>query len=57
MEKFLKNLQAQAESNPLVAVGVGIAALTAVSKFLEARGQASARRTWEREVARRERKS
>jgi hypothetical protein len=55
MEKFLKNLQVQAEDNPFIALGIGVAVLTAVSKFIDAAGNASSRRTWAREVKRRER--
>ena len=53
MEKFLTRLQTQIEENPLVAIGVGIALLTAASKFIDAAGSAYGRRTWSKEVARR----
>lgn len=55
MNKFLKNLQEQSEDQPLVAIGVSIAALTALSAFLKAAGDVSGRRTYAREIRRRER--
>jgi hypothetical protein len=57
MEKFLAKLQAQAQENPLVAIGVGVALLTAASKFIDAAGSAYGRRTWSKEVARRAKKA
>jgi hypothetical protein len=56
MEKFLKNLQGQAEDNPFVAIGIGVAVLTTLSKIIDTYGNAKGRRTWTREVKRRERK-
>jgi hypothetical protein len=53
MEKFLANLKAQAEENPFVALGIGVAVFTAASKFIDAAGSAYGRRTWSKEVARR----
>lgn len=53
MEKFLAKLQDQIEENPLVAIGIGVAVLTAGSKFIDAAGSAFGRRTWSKEVARR----
>lgn len=53
MNEFLEKLKDQAEENPLVAIGIGIAAVTAVSKFLDAAGNAYGRRTWSKEVNRR----
>lgn len=55
MEKFLNNLKAQAEENPLIAIGVGVAVLTAAGKFIDAAGKAAGHRTWAKEVARRDR--
>lgn len=55
MEKFLANLKAQAEANPLIAFGVAAALLTAAGKFIDAAGKAAGHRTWAKEVARRER--
>jgi hypothetical protein len=56
MDKFLERLQEQAQENPLVAIGIGVAALTAVSKFIDAAGSAYGQRTWSKEVARRSKK-
>lgn len=36
MKKFLDNLKAQAEANPIVAMAAGAALLTAVSKLMDA---------------------
>ena len=57
MEKFLKRLQAQAEENPMVALAVGVAVLTASSKFISAAGDAYGQKTWSKEVARRSKNS
>jgi len=57
MEKFLTRLQQQAEENPIMAIAVGVAVLTAASKFLNAAGSAYGRRTWSKEVNRRARKA
>ena len=57
MEKFLNNLKRQAEESPMIAIGVGIGVLTAASKFLDAAGKAQGRRTWKKEVQRRDRMS
>lgn len=53
MERFLTRLQGQAEENPMLAIAVGVAVLTAASKFINASGEAYGRRTWSKEVARR----
>ena len=56
MNKFLANLQTQTENNPVVAIGVGAAALTAVTKFISVLNDRRATRVWAKEVARRSRK-
>lgn len=56
MEKFLTRLKEQAEENPIMAIAVGVAVLTASSKFLNAAGNAYGRRTWSKEVNRRTKK-
>jgi hypothetical protein len=53
MEKFLTRLQNQAEENPMLALAIGAAVLTASSKFINAAGAAYGQRTWSKEVARR----
>lgn len=56
MEKFLENLKAQAEDNPVLAMGVAAGLLTAFSKFMEANTNARNAKTWRREEIRREMK-
>lgn len=53
METFLQNLKRQAEENPIVALAVGTAVLTAITKFLGASVDAKNSRAWAQEVARR----
>lgn len=49
MDKFLNNLKAQAEENPVLAMGVAAALLSASSKFINSAA-------WRKEVNRRARK-
>lgn len=49
MDKFLENLKRQAEENPMVAMGVAAAIITAVTKFMDSS-------SWRAEVKRREKK-
>lgn len=53
MNKFLNNLKAQAEANPLVAMAAGAALLTAASKLLDANTARIAAHTHALEVQRR----
>ena len=46
MNEFLENLKKEAAANPLVAMGIAAALLTAAGKFVNAS-------SWKREVARR----
>lgn len=57
MEKFLNNLKHQAEANPIVALGVAAALLTAMGKFVDAAGHAKGSRAYARDVDRRIRQS
>lgn len=57
MSKFVDNLKRQAEENPIVALGVGAAALTALSKLLDANTARVSAKTHAREIDRRVRKS
>ena len=57
MEQFLNNLKRQAEENPVVALGVAAALLTAVGKLVDSSVNARNSRAWEKEVARRDRMS
>ena len=50
MNKFLQNLQRQAEDNPMVALGVGVALLSAAGKFIDAAGHAKGSRAYARQV-------
>jgi hypothetical protein len=49
VEKFLKNLQRQAEENPVLALGVAAGLIGAVSKFMDST-------SWKKEVRRRAKK-
>lgn len=53
MKKFTDNLKRQAEENPILALGVGAALITAMTKLLEANTARSYARTHALEVARR----
>ena len=53
MKKYIDNLKRQAEDNPLLALGVGAALLTAVTKLINANTERNNAKTWEREVDRR----
>jgi len=53
MNDFLENLKRQAEDNPIVAIGVGAALITAVSKLLSAKTEWKNAVSWDRETARR----
>lgn len=53
MNEFLNNLKRQAEENPMIALAVGGAVLTAVTKFFKAGIDAMNSRAWAKEVSRR----
>ena len=57
MDKFLNNLKREAEENPILALGVGAALITALSKFVDARGHAKGSQAYARDVERRIQKS
>lgn len=50
---FLNNLKTQAEDNPIVALGIGAALITAISKLIDASVNSKNARAWAKEVARR----
>jgi hypothetical protein len=50
MDKFLNNLKRQAEENPIVAIAVATAAVTALSKFVDAAGHAAGSKAYARQV-------
>jgi hypothetical protein len=53
MDRFIDNLKRQAEDNPVLALGVAAALITAVSKLLDSSNNARNSKAWDREVARR----
>lgn len=57
MSKFTDNLKLQIEDNPMLAVGVGAAAVTALSKLLNAGVGHRNSKTWKKEVNRRTKKN
>jgi hypothetical protein len=48
-------LKRQIEEQPLIAAGIGIAALNGVAKLMQANNDRKNSKTWKREVIRRER--
>lgn len=57
MNRFLTNLQSQAEDNPILALGVAAALMTAVSKLSNSRAEMKNAKSWDRETLRRAMKS
>lgn len=57
MDQFLKNLQTQAEQNPLGALIVASMVLGGFNKLLRTHHEGMRSRAWVKEVARRERAS
>jgi hypothetical protein len=53
MNRFLENLQRQAEDNPVVAMGVAAALVTALSKLNDSRVNSKNSNAWAKEVERR----
>ena len=53
MDKFIANLQRQAEENPVLALGVAAGLITAVSKLLDATANTKNSKAWAKEVNRR----
>lgn len=53
MQKFIDNLKRQAQENPVVALAIGAAVITATAKLMEANNDRKKTQTWEREVERR----
>lgn len=50
MKKFVDNLKAQAEANPMAALVIGTALLTAASKFVDASGAAVGRHAYAKQI-------
>ena len=46
MNEFLENLKREAEAQPLIAMGVAAALLTAAGKFIEAAGSVKSKRAY-----------
>lgn len=57
MSRFTDNLKNQVEDNPMLAVGVGAAAVTALSRLLKASTEHRNSKTWKKEVNRRTKKT
>ena len=57
MNEFLENLKREAAANPIIALGVTAALLTAAGKFIEAAGHARGSAAFARDVDRRIRAS
>jgi malic enzyme len=57
VKKFMLNLKRQAEENPMVAIGVGTAAVAVATKLVEAAVSTRNSQTWKQEVNRRNRNS
>lgn len=55
--KIKAKLQQSLEENPVQTLAVGALVMTAISKFMTAYSNLRRDRTWDREVARRERKT
>jgi|tagenome__1003787_1003787.scaffolds.fasta_scaffold20282736_2 hypothetical protein len=53
MNRFLENLQHQAEENPVLALGVAAGLITAFSKLMDSRVNAKNSNAWAKEVDRR----
>jgi hypothetical protein len=50
MKRFIDNLKRQAEENPILALGIGAAVITAISKFIDASGRAAGSQAYARQV-------
>jgi hypothetical protein len=57
MDRFIDNLKHQAEENPVLAMGVAAALITAVSKLIDSSSNARNSKAWAQEVHRRTTKS
>lgn len=57
MNRFLDNLKRQAEENPVFALGVAAGLVTAISQLVNSGANARNSRAWQREVARRVKKT
>ena len=53
MNRFLENLKTQAQENPILAIGVTAALLTATSKLMDANTQRAYAKAHEKEIDRR----
>lgn len=53
MKKYLENLKRQAEENPLAAMAIGAATVTAVAKLVAVNNERQNSKTWAKEVERR----
>lgn len=53
MDEFLKNLKAQAEANPMLALAIAGATVSVLTRFIGAGVDARNAAAWSREVSRR----
>ncbi len=53
MKKFIDNLKRQAEENPIAALAVAAAVITASTKLMQAVTERENSKTWKQEVQRR----
>lgn len=53
MKRYYENLKRQAEENPLAALAIGAATVTAVTKLMQANTERKNSTTWAKEVDRR----
>lgn len=53
MKRYIDNLKRQAEENPLVAAGLAVAAVTAITKLMQANTERNNSKSWAKEVDRR----
>lgn len=53
MNRFIANLQRQAEENPVLAMGVAAGVITSISQLMNANTSRRNSRAWDRETIRR----
>lgn len=50
MNRFMTNLKEYVQENPIIAIGIGVAAVTAVAKLIDASGHAVGSRAYAKQV-------
>jgi hypothetical protein len=56
MYEFFKRLKVEAEANPMLALGIGAGAITAIAKLIEAVGGVASKRAYAQDAKRRSKK-